>query len=418
MSSAAVVPRKLSQKEIASYMMRTSGPELFFSFNFATLTTTNVPKNIQLNRPLQAVILQWKGRVAVTTAAYTAVAVEALQNILQRITLRGTHKDFGALTPFDGSGATLFALARLYSSGGGRGNSRILSKITAGALAGNWPFEQTFVGQPVLQPDLTIPMGLTPGGGAPVANAFGTINSWDIEVDWYLPVYPYGTPDAQAIGYVYDPADWGQTLQLVIQTGDFSSYGTNASSANVAFTAFGSGAGVPVVNILLDYVSLGPLRNSIKKAVCIRNIQSPAAVLSSAGNAVRLQLLQNYKTATVSVKKGTVLAGTSAGVVVYATLSDTITDQTVLRVDNKPLKNFQFDSVTKEFYGIRYQTVQPQGYLGISFVDGYNSLTVFPGDGLPGGAQFDVAANVVIPSASNLIEVVQEMILGDVAAAG
>lgn len=393
----------LSQKTIASYMMHTSGPELFYSYAWVALQNTIIPRNIQLNRPLQGVLIQWKGRVVIATAAYTAVAVEAPQTILQRLTLRGTHAQFGSLTPFDGSGATLFALSRLFSTGGGRGNSVI---ITNAAVAG---------GQPVRQPDLTKPMGITPGGGAPAANTFGAIGTFDVEVDWYIPMYPYGFPDAQAVGYLLDPTDWGQTLQLQIQNGDFSSFGTNAG-ANVTFSAFGSGAGTPVINILLDYVSLGPLRNSIKKAVCIRNIQSPAGVLGSTANAVRLQLLQNYKTATVTQKTGSILAGTSSGVIVYATLSDTLVDQTVLRTDNKPLKNFQFNSVTSEFYGNRYQTVQPQGYLGISFVDGYNALTVFPGDGLPGGTQFDVAANVLTAGASEACEIVQEMILGDVQA--
>jgi hypothetical protein len=393
-------------------MMRTSGPELFFSFNFAPLTITNVPKNIQLNRPLQGIIIQFRGRVVVATAAYTALSVEAPQTILQRLTLRGTHNRFGALTPFDGSGATLFALDRLY---GLRGNSVFL---TAGAGGPTYTGTQFFAaGQPCRQPDLTKPMGLTPGGGAPAATTFGVIGTFDVEVDWYLPLYPIGIPDAQAIGYVYKPEDWGQTLQLLIQTGDFSSFGTNAG-ANVTFTAFGSGSGTPQINILLDYVSLGPIRNQLQNAVCIRNVQQPAGVLSSVATQTRFQLLQNYKTSTIGVKTGSLLAGSSAGVSVFATLSDSLTEQTVLRVDNKPLKNFQFNSVTAEFYGQRYNTVQPQGYLGISFVDGGNALGVFPGDGLPGGAQFDVAGNVVTAAGTESMEVIQEMILGEVAPAG
>lgn len=404
MGAGASATGSLTQKQIAAYMMRTSGPELFYSFAHVSLSTTVVPRNIQLTRPLQGIIIQWKGRVVVSTASYTALAVEAPQSIFQRITLRGTHQQYGALTPFDGSGPTLYALSRLYSTGGGRGNSVYISNANVNA------------GQPTRQTELTKPIGLVPGGGAPGSNAiFGFIGTYDVEVDLYLPLYPYGFPDAQAVGYLFDPLDWGQTLQLTIQTGDFSSFGTN-STANVAFSAFGSGSGSPQINILLDYVSLGPLRNSIKKAVAIRNIQSPSAVLASTGNAVRMQLLQNYKTATVTTKKGTLLAGTSAGVIVFATLSDTLTEQHVLRVDNKPLKNFQFDSITSEFYGNRYQTVQPQGYLGISFVDGYNALTVFPGDGLPGGTQFDVAANVLVAGGTEAMEVVQEMILGDVQA--
>jgi hypothetical protein len=171
----------------------------------------------------------------------------------------------------------------------------------------------------------------------------------------------------------------------------------------------------------LTYASLGPLANSINQAVAVRNVYTINSVLQSNGNMVRLQLLQNQRTLSVVQKTGTLLAGTSAGVSVFGTLSDTITEQTILRVNNNPIRNLQFNDVTSEFYGVRANTTQPQGYLAILFNDHnpvMNAQSAFKGDQLQGSAQFDIASNIVGAAGSNTGEIVQDMIYGEPQVAG
>lgn len=382
----------MSARQIRSYLLRNTGPQQFFTQPFATLQTFNIPKNIPLNQPLVSLSMRWKGRFTVTTN-FTDTAPEAPQNIIQQFQLRGTHNTLGALTPFQMSGATLFALNRLF---GIRGNSVYITNAA---------------GQ-VREPDLGSPMGLG-------AAFFSVANSpYDIDIQWTIPVYPYNVADSEIVEYLYNAASWGQTLQLQIITADQTAFGTTGVGT---FSGFGSASGTPTIDLLTTYASLGPLQNSIAQAVCVRNVYNVSQILQANATNVRLQLLQNQRTMNVVQKTGTLKAGTSAGVSAFATLSDTITEQTQLVVNNNQIRNLQYNDVTKEFYGSRMDTVQPQGYLGISFVDGQpanHAVSAFKGDRLPGSAQFNINTNVVGAAASNAGEVIQDMIYGEPVVAG
>jgi hypothetical protein len=381
----------LTPKQVESYVMRTTGPQQFFTQNFATLGNFNIPKPIPLQQPLAFIEIRWKGRIVIAGANYTSTAPEALQNILQQVRLVGTHNVLGQLTPIQMSGATLFAMNRLFNP---QGNLVIINGVA--------------------QPSLTKPMGYA-------AATFGNTGTYDVQIFWTVPVFPYGVPDRQAIQYLYNAAAWGQTLQLQITTGDLTSFGTPAGMTTVAFSAFGTGGGSPAIDINLTYASLGPLANSINQAVVVRNVTTINSQLQSNANQVRLALLQNQRTMNVIQKTGTLLAGTSAGVSVFGTLSDAITEQTILRVNNNPIRNLQYNDVTAAFYGYRFQTVMPTGYLPISFVDSdpaANSFAAFKGDQLTGSAQFDIAANVVGAAGSNQGEIIQDMIYGEPQVAG
>jgi hypothetical protein len=390
MSSAAVTPSptKLTQKQIRSYIMRTTGPQPFYTQPFATLSTFNIPKNIPLLSPLAFIQIRWKGRLTVTTT-FSALPPEAPQNILQQIQLQGTHSTLGFLSPIRMSGASLFAYNRLFTD---RGNSLIVNGIR--------------------QPELNKPMGL--------GNAFFTSGGspYDMEIFWNIPLFPNQVADADALLYLYNAAAWGQTLQLQIQTADTTAFGGTGVGT---FSAFGSASGSPAIDIMLVYASMGPLRNSVFQAVRVLNTYQINTVLQSNATNTRLQLLQNQRTLNVTAKTGTLLAGTSAGVTVFGTLSDTILEQAYLRVNNNPIRNLQYDDATAEFYGFRLGSVQPTGYLMISFEDGVpqpNPHTGFRGERLPGSSQFDIAANVVGAAGTNVGEIIQEMIYGEPQVAG
>ncbi len=85
----------LTAREVHSILGRNQGPELFYQQQFAAGTQPIIPKNLNLNRPMERLHLVFRGRVTIGVANYTAVAAEAPQTIIQRIRVFGTHRRFG-----------------------------------------------------------------------------------------------------------------------------------------------------------------------------------------------------------------------------------------------------------------------------------------------------------------------------------
>jgi hypothetical protein len=409
MSSAAVVPSNpqgqqqvANNKKMLGYLgsLRTSGPEYFFTQALTTPgvtpSTFAIPKFLAMVRPMGFMHFRWKGRIVIGVAAITNISPEAPQNIIQRLTVKGTHASLGNVTLYDGSGATLFAMGRAF---GVRGNSVYINGVR----------------QPEFQGGTTVAISGGGASGTGTAATFGATGTYDLEIFYTLPFFPYFVPDSQASLFLLNPAAWGQTINITLYTADQTAFGTQGT-ATFVFTSFGSGSGAPAVDIYTTFVQLGDFRNSIQQGVVTRNVSPVSSVLTTAGTQVRIIQLQNQRTTAVVLKTGTTLAGTTAGVLSFGTLSESITEQVTIQVDNKLLRNLQNNDMTKEFYGFREETVQPIGYLGIPFDDGTpsnNAFAGYRGDKLPPGAQFNLLGNIANPAGTNTGEVVQEMILGE-----
>jgi hypothetical protein len=375
----------LSPNALAQILGRNQGPELFFQQAFAALSAPIIPKNINLNRPLERIHLVWRGRVVIGVANFTAVAAEAPQTIIQRIRLTGTHRKFGALVPIDISGATAFAWARLTRQ-----------KTSSLYINGT------------KQAEPSVPFAQT------LAN-FGNTGTYDLEIHYDIPlgpVLPTGS-ELSIVPFLYQQQDWSDTLQLQIFFGDATSFGTPGGTTTTTFTAFGSGAGTPTVSVFTNYEILGPLANNVPSGICIRNEQNATGVVTAVANNVRLLLLQKQKTTFVNVKTGTLLTGSSAGVSVFGALSDTMLEMTQLIVDNKPIRNNFNNFAAKEYGGFVFDTTLPQGYLTFPFDDSMNPLTFYRGDLLAGGSNFEIDTNIATANANNACLIVQEQVYGD-----
>ena len=388
------MPANLTTRQVASLLGRNQGPEFFFQQPWTALNNVVIPKAINLNRPLERIMLDWQGRIAVGTANISPVFPESLQNLIQTIKLTGTHAAFKALTPINLTGADAFAWPKLFKP---RGNSTYVNN----ALADN-------LGIPAGFPAGTGFLGTT--GGSP----------YDTEIIWNIPLTPVLPVAAKVnlVPFYYQQKDWGDTLQMFMTFADATALGT-LGTAVVTFTSFGSGAGTPQLFLFTNYEILGALAESISSAVVIRNTQNvpQSQITSAAATLQRLQLLQKQKTTNVLLKSGTLASGTSAGVSVYATLSDAIFQQTQLVVDNKPVRNNFLNSAYKDYQAYSFDARWPQGYLDFSFIDSMNTLTAYPADQLAGGSVFELDSQVLTGGASNFAEIIQEQYLG-VPAAG
>jgi hypothetical protein len=381
----ATTAKQYSPRDLASILGRNQGPEPFFQQPFAAGASPIIPKNINVNRPLERLHLVFQGRVTITVANYTAVAAEAPQTILSRVRLTGQHRKYGSLTPIDCSGATLFALSRLTRS---RGSSLYINGVR--------------------QPELNVPLAQAPA-------TFGNVGVYDLEIHYDIPlgpILPVGSK-ISTIPFHFMNADWADTLQLQLFFGDQTSFGTPNAATVVAFTAFGSNAGAPLVTVEANYEILGPLSAQIASAVVIRGEQLQTAPVAANGNSVRLQLLQKQKTTNIFFKTGNLLAGSGPGVSVFGAMSDQILDFTQPVVDNKPIKNNQLNVALKEYSGYAFNTVLPQGYNNFTFVDSQNPLTFYRGDLLAGGSTFELDTNVIGGGATAAVQVLQEQVIGD-----
>ncbi len=149
----------------ASVLGRFTGPELFFQQNIALTAAggplrVNLPRTLNLNRPVADIFISLRGRATVTVGNYTAVAPEAMPNLLQNVQIQGIHKDFGNITPIQMSGATAFYWPSMFQA---RGNGTSLI---------NGVYQQF------------------PAGRPQVSNFLGTVGTHDFVTIWRIPVGP------------------------------------------------------------------------------------------------------------------------------------------------------------------------------------------------------------------------------------
>lgn len=392
-----------------SVLGRFTGPELFYTQNVALTAAggpliVNMPRTLNLNRPLTDIWIDLSFRAAVTVGAYASVSPEAPQNILQRIQVQGIHKDFGNLTPIYITGATAFLWSRLFQA---RGHGTCLIAV-GGAPTG---------GQYAADYGVDTGAGRTVSGGRPMVPPFiGTVANHDVRLVWRIPVYPLmgigQELKKQCTNFAWQAKDWADTLQLQLTFGDATALG-DTTGATVAFTAFGSASGSPSLSIHLGYTLMGQFSNMVRSGVCIRTEQPTSQQQTALTTAAVLQTLQKQITTGVLVKSGTIqTTGLTAGVDTLATLSDLQLERTQIQVDNKPVRNNQSNIVAKAHAEAYFDAVHPQGYLWLPFNDGQSALLSYRGDGLAGGSQFQLVSDVIAASANNRQRYVQEMIYG------
>ncbi len=397
MAASGLTPAQVQALEIAAVTQlgRFSGPELWFTTTQAQIAAggpvqvnPNVPLN--LTRSIESLDILITLRLTVTVAPYTAVAPEAPQNFLQNVTLFGQHRSWGAQKPIVMSGATAFAWGRLFQEESAGGEC-LISK-NGGALVRS------------TQP------------GRPFASPFdGTVATHDMILIYHIPFGPQLPKDQavlkQSTSYLLQPTDWGNTLFVSLTLGDASAFG-DPTGATVAFAGFG-GTGNPLVQVHANYALLGDFKNSVQNSGVIIRQEQPIPSLVALANNVLAQTLAHQITTSVLIKSGRIqTAGLTAGIDTLASLSDIQLEATQLTVDNKPIRNNSSNMVMKAYLERMFNTVVPEGYLPLTFMDGGNSLLAYRGDKLPGGSQLNLNTNVIAASANQRQRIVQEYILG------
>jgi len=375
----------------ASTLGRYQGPELFQSLTVAlgTPQTVVLPRQLNINRPLHSILISLSFRVTVTVGAYADVSVEAPQSILQNIQLRGIHRSYGSLIPYDVSGATSFAYSKLTQQN--PLSERFIS-VGGGAL--------TAAAAP----------------GVPFTSPFtGAVNTHDMILNYFVPLVPLmgigQSVKRQQTNYLLMPDDWTDTLQLELRFGDASGLG-DPTGATVAFTAFGSASGTPTLEVHLNHGILGPFARGMRSGVVIRNERQLTDVQSLATQQ-RLTSLQKRITNLILVKSGLIeTTGMTSGVQVFDTLSDAMLNRTQIEVDNKPLRQNDNNRLQRTYCGGMFNTTSMEGYLPLCFLEGQNPLLAYRGDGLSGGSTYELLTDIIAANAANRVNYLQEQVIG------
>jgi hypothetical protein len=258
--------------------------------------------------------------------------------------------------------------------------------------------------------------------GAALSNTASATN--DAEFTLPIPVFPFDlSPSDQAFYSLHGP-DWPGNLYIDILTADSTALGVASATPSI-FTSYGSGAGNPTVDILTERPLLSKkIASQVRPGVTFRvqNFSQPTAAVSTgvASNGVKVgDLTVGKDTTRILLKSGTAVAGVTAGVVAYSSVTDAIFTRTVVAMDNRQLRfgNSNSDPTMMDYVSRMYGRTIPVGYRMLDFISGIgtgtaNPKAAFQSSQLTAARKFEVDADVSVVAGTQIAEFVQEMLLG------
>lgn len=394
---AAPQQSKANLQALLARSTRDQGPEVEQTLNWANTTVLTTPTSLRTDRKISFFTLHLRGRYTngagvVTPRSGPVLLGTPLFSLLQQVTIRGQHYRYGAQVPIQMSGETIAEyIAITYPNY----NPTFAVSVNGGALT----------------------RGLALSGAANATN--------DIDLALPIPLYPPDLSGGDIPFYCLHGPDWAGNIYMDIKTADVTALGvTLASAANGGtLTAFGSAAGAASIEINSERPLISKdFMSKIRPAITFRttNSQQPtAAVSGTSGSGLKLaDLTVGKDTTRIFLKTGTALAGTTAGVTTFGTLSDGIATRTTFAMDVRTLR-FQGpngDIVMQDYMGRKYGRTIPTGYRILEFVStvgpaAANPKAAFPSSKLTAARKFEIDADVTA-AANQIAEVVQEMLLG------
>jgi hypothetical protein len=386
---------KVNMNALVSRVTRDQGPEFEQTLQFANTTQVSTPTSLRTDRKVRIYYFHFRGRLTNSAAPGTystgpSLLGTPLFRLIQQFTLRGQHLRYGAQTPIIMRGETAAEWMALMNP--------------------NWMprFSVSVAGGALVQ-------------GAALSNTASATN--DVDFSLPIPLYPQGlSPSDQSFYSLHGP-DWPGNLYFDVNFADVTALGVTLAQSTIS--SFGSASGNATVDILSVRPLVGKqLASQIRPGVTFRvqNTSQPTAAVStgSASSGVKIaDLTVGKDTTRIFVKAGTSLAATSGGVVVYGTLSDTILTRVVIAMDNRQLRfqNSNANTTMQCYNGLAYGRTQPAGYTFIDMIAGSgtgsdNAKAAFQSSQLTAARKFECDSDIGVVGATQIAELVQEMLLG------
>jgi hypothetical protein len=386
---------KVNMNAMISRITRDQGPEFEQTLQFANTTQVSTPTSLRTDRKVRFYDFHFRGRLtnSATPGTYSTGPIllgTPIFRLIQQFTLRGQHLRYGAQTPI----------------------------VMRGEMAAEW--------MGIMNPNYVPRFSNSVNGGALVAGAaLSNTASATNDVDFVLPIplFPYDLSPSDQTFYSLHGPDWPGNLYFDVNTADVTALGVTTVQSTIS--AFGSATGTATIDILSERPLVSKaLASSIRPGVTFRvmNFSQPTAAVSTGAASAGIKLgdlTVGKDTTRILTKVGTSLAATSAGVVAYATLSDTIITRTVIAMDNRQLRfqNANANSAMQDYMGRMYGRTTPSGYLMIDFISGIgtgtgNAKAAFQSSQLTAARKFELDGDVSVVGATQIAEIIQEMILG------
>lgn len=338
--------------------------------------SVQLTQTFDLSLPLRGLRFTIKGRLVVGTAAFTTPYPEGFLAILSNILFQGTNaRQKGNVNLYNIDSATLWILQHIFdfraaqfdiSTGGGA--------ITEQAI-----------------PDTPMPAGYNPTG------ATGT---YDFRIVVDMPFYPFSAPQGVRPQFLVRNEEWKDSLQLTITFGTQAGagatgfMGVSAATTTVTWSSYGSGAGLPTIDIYSQPVIMGlDIKDQVVPGFLTRVAVPINTPLQTAGAQVVLLNLQKQPTTRVFFKTGTSLVPN--GNPAFATLSDVnVTALGLLLGGNRNVRNL-VDVFAHKQELVELEPHGPiAGYNAFDFIGSGNPDSSYPGDQIGDGTTFQLTANV------------------------
>lgn len=338
--------------------------------------SVQLTQTFDLSLPIRGLRVTVKGRLVVGTAAFTTPYPEGFLAVLSNLTFQGTNaRQKGNVNLYNIDSASLWMMQHHFdfraaqfdiSTGGGA--------ITEQAI-----------------PDTPIPAAYNPTG------ATGT---YDFRIVVDLPFYPFQAPQGVRPQFLVRNEEWKDSLQLTVlfatQAGGGATgfLGVSAATTTVTWSSYGSGAGLPTLDIYSLPVIMGlDIKDQVVPGFMTRIAQPINTPLQSAGSQIVLLNLQKQPTTRVYIKVGTSLVPN--GNPAFATLSDTnVTALGILLGGNRNVRNLVDIFAHKQELVELYPHGPIQGYNVFDFIGSGNPDSAYPGDQIGDGTTFQIVANV------------------------
>jgi hypothetical protein len=384
-----------SANQLISRITRDQGPEFEQTLQFANTTQISTPTSLRTDRKIKVFDFHFRGRLtnSGTPGTYRtgpAILGTAVFSLIQQFTLRGQHLRYGAQTPIVMRGETAAEYMAIMNP---NWVPRFSNSVNGGALV----------------------------QGAALSNTASATN--DVDFVLPIPMFPPDISPSDQPFYCLHGPDWPGNLYFDVLTADVTALGVTTAQSTIS--AFGSASGSATIDILSERPLLSKaIASSIRPAVTFRvtNFSQPTTAVSTgaASTGIKLgDLTVGKDTTRIFLKVGTAQGSVSAGVVAYATLSDTIITRTVVAMDNRQLRfqNSNADSVMQDYMGRMYGRTIPAGYRMIDFISGTGTGTAnpkasFQSSQLTAARKFELDGDVGVVGGTQIAEIVQEMILG------
>lgn len=391
----------LSRKNV-SELYRPLGPKLITNIAATPNTVISVVQAVDLTLPIRGFRFVYKARIAVATANYTSVTPESVLNLISNIQVTGVNRRQGGnVTPIFGDLASLFGFAMMQKNQHGFvqiGNA--ISGNAGGVLA--------------TRPGIPYKIAAAPNGTLLFNGLFGTETPYDVIISVDIPLGPFigsSSNHGFSAAFLMRQEEWKDSITMkftfpAVTDNAANPLGTSAATTVTTFTAFGSGAGTPTLDIYSLPVIMGSTKDLVVPGVLNRSVLPVTTPMQTTANNVEILRMQKNASSRIYIK-----TGTSTTLPVFLTLSDVILTAFGAQVGSDRNVRDVLDWQAHRAEWVNHYHIPPiQGYNGMDFLQTDNPDASYPADALGDGAIFRIVGNVT-GAANQVAHILQEQVL-------